>query len=150
MKIDTLTISASFINTIVRELATSETGHVLVPLLSKHLRNLNPALKKDYAEFVAKTYADNKKAKVAIRKIAQIKSSIKLSGSITDFKVSVPTKELILFNDELFQIPVDLSKGVYKFLYEVPLELTLLDTVTKTTLAEYLITYHNLEDKSND
>lgn len=150
MKSDTLIISSSFINTIVRELVCSETGHVLVPLLSKHLRNLNPDLKKQYAEYVAKTYADNKKAKIAIRKIAQIKKFIKLSGSITDFKVSVPTKELILFTDESYQIPVDLSKGVYSFLYEIPLELTLLDTITKTTLAEYLTTYHNLEDNSND
>jgi len=150
MKSDTLIISSSFINTIVRELACSETGHVLVPLLSKHLRNLNPDLKKQYAEYVAKTYTDNKKAKIAIRKIAQIKKFIKLSGSITDFKVSVPTKELILFTDESYQIPVDLSKGVYSFLYEIPLELTLLDTITKTTLAEYLTTYHNLEDNSND
>ena len=150
MKTETLTISVSFINTIVNELATSETGHALVPLLSKHLRNLNPSLKKDYSEFIAKVYADNKKAKTAIRKIAQIKSSIKLSGIITGFKVSVPTKELILFNEDLNEISVDLSLGVYKFLYQIPLELTLLDTKVNTTLAEFLITHFNLEDKSNE
>ena len=61
----------------------------------------------------------------------------------------MPTKTLLLFNEDLYEIAIDLSNGVYKFLYKIDLELTTGSEVTKTNLADFLITFYNLEE-TND